>query len=62
MIFGRQNNLTRRAVRPDGSFNRSLRRRNADRVSLLDLTHGVVPRRPSLLGRVVAGVRRLIGR
>jgi hypothetical protein len=61
MIFGRQNNLTRRAVRPDGRFTRDLRRRRAGRATLLDFTTGAPPR-PSLLGRIVATARRLLGR
>ena len=61
MIFGRQNNLTRRAVRPDGRFTRDVRRRNADRATLLDIV-SAGPRRPSWLGRVATAVRRLIKR
>ena len=63
MIFGRQNNLARRAVRPDGRINREQRRRNAGRsTTLLDIvTAG--PARPSLLSRLKAAVRRrLTGR
>ena len=61
MIFGRQNNLARRAVRPDGRFTRDIRRRNADRASLLDVHMSGPPRR-SLLGRLASTVRRLLGR
>jgi hypothetical protein len=61
MIFGRQNNLTRRAVRPDGRMTRDLRRRGAGRATLLDLTTGHAPP-PSLLGRLAATVRRLFRR
>ena len=61
MIFGRQNNLTRRAVRPDGRFTRDLRRRNAGRATLLDFTTGGAPH-SSLLGRLAAAARRLLGR
>ena len=62
MIFGRQNNLTRRAVRPDGRFTRDLRRRKAGReTTLLDIV-SAPPARPSLLARFAAAVRRKLGR
>ncbi len=61
MIFGRQNNLTRRAVRPDGRFTREIRRRGVTRATLLDVANGVPPR-PTLAGRLAAAVRRLLGR
>ncbi len=62
MIFGRQNNLTRRAVRPDGRFTRDIRRRNAGKASLLDFTTGGPPPRASLPARVMNAVLRLFGR
>ena len=63
MNFGRQNNLARRAVRPDGRFTRDLRRRNAGRdATLLDIV-SAGPRQPGPLQRLVAAVRRrLLGR
>ena len=62
MNFGRQNNLTRRAVRPDGRVTRDMRRRRAGReATLLDVVKSGPPR-PGLLGRVAAAVRRLLRR
>ncbi len=52
--FGRQKNLVRRAVRPDHRFVRDIRRRGADKASLLDLKGQ--HHQPPLLNRVVAAV------
>ena len=62
MIFGRQNNLARRAVRPDGRFTREARRRNAGKsATLLDIVTAGPPQ-PTRLARLAAAVRRLLGR
>jgi hypothetical protein len=61
MSFGRQKNLVRRAVRPDGRSLRDVRRRGQGRASLLDAIHGG-PRPPSLAARVAAAIARLLGR
>ncbi len=58
MNFGRQNNLHRRAVRPDGRFTREVRRRGATRATLLDVANGTPARPPSLLARLVARLLR----
>jgi hypothetical protein len=52
VIFGRQKNLVRRPVRPDGRFTRDIRRRGVGRASLLDLP---TARKP-LLVRIVGGI------
>jgi hypothetical protein len=57
VIFGRQKNLVRRPVRPDGRFTREIRRRNAGRASLLDVQSSA-PRKPFLI-RII---EKLIGR
>jgi hypothetical protein len=58
MSFGRQKNLVRRAVRPDGRFTRDIRRRGNEKASLLDLQG---PQPKPLLHRVIAAVARWFG-
>lgn len=60
MLFGRQNNLARRAVRPNGAETRTLRRRSVGKASLLDV-HSAKPQ-PSLLARMARGVASLLGK
>jgi hypothetical protein len=60
MLFGRQQNLARRAVRPDGRVVRDLRRRSLGKASLLDLHDQT--KRPPLMLRLVRGVIHLLGR
>lgn len=61
MSFGRQKNLSRRAVRPDAGLVRDLRRGGrGGKASLLEL--GTGPRPPSLPARVFAAIGRLLGR
>jgi hypothetical protein len=56
--FGRQKNLVRRAVRPDGRFARETRRRNASKATLLDAGSGP----PPLSVRLAKMVAKLFGR
>ena len=61
MSFGRQRNMMRRPSRPDESFHRSSRRRNVDRLAMLEQRTGGTPRR-GLASRLVAMVRSILGR
>jgi len=56
--FGRQKNLVRRPVRPDGRVNRDLRRRSIGNNILLD----VGSKKQSLGMRLMKMVGRLFGR
>ncbi len=58
MLFGRQKNLTRRPVRPDGRFTRDIRRRSVGKVTLLE----VGSQRQSLGTRLAKIVGRLFGK
>jgi len=59
MSFGRQNNLVRRAFRPDGRATRDLRRKSVSKASILDAG---TSRRASLLARIVKKAAKLFGR
>ena len=60
MLFGRQNNLTRRAFRPDQQTVRQLRRQGMGKASLLDVQMGG---RPESLGdRLRRTLRRWLRR
>ena len=61
MSFGRQKNLVRRAVRPDGRSLRDTRRRGVGKASLLDAISGG-PRPPSLMARMFSAIARLFRR
>jgi hypothetical protein len=61
MSFGRQNNMVRRAVRPDGRSLRDVRRRGVGKASMLDAMQGVAPP-PSLASRLFHAIGRLFGR
>ncbi len=43
MSFGRQKNMVRRAVRPDGRFTRDIRRRAVGKNTLLDVQSARTP-------------------
>jgi len=58
MSFGRQKNLVRRPVRPDGRFARDIRRRAVGKNSLLDVQQG----KPSLSMKLAKMIGRLFGR
>ncbi len=60
MLFGRQQNLARRAVRPDGRVVRDLRRRSLGKASLLDLRDA--KKRPPLVLRLFRGITHFLGR
>jgi len=59
MSFGRQNNLVRRAFRPDSRATRDLRRKSVSKASILDAG---MNRRASLLSRVIKSCAKLFGR
>jgi hypothetical protein len=61
MSFGRQKNMVRRAVRPDGRSLRDARRRSVGKASMLDVMQGVAPP-PSLGARIANTIARLFGR
>jgi hypothetical protein len=56
--FGRQKNLVRRPVRPDGRFTRDIRRRAVGKATLLDVGSA----KPSLSLRIAKMIARLLGR
>jgi hypothetical protein len=58
MSFGRQKNMVRRAVRPDGRSLRDVRRRGVGKASILDASS----RSPSLMSRIAAAIARMFGR
>ena len=58
MSFGRQKNLVRRPVRPDGRVNRDLRRRGVRQNTLLDVQSA----KPSLSLRLAKMIAKLLGR
>lgn len=58
MSFGRQKNMVRRAVRPDGRFTRDIRRRAVRKNTLLD----VESTRPSLSLKIARMIGRLFGK
>ena len=58
MSFGRQKNLVRRPVRPDGRFTRDIRRRSVGKATLLD----VGSQKQSLGMRLMKIVGKLFGR
>jgi hypothetical protein len=55
--FGRQKNLARRAVRPDGRFVRENRRKRVGRTTMLDLQQ-----KGSFWSRFFGRLSRLLGR
>ncbi len=61
MTFGRQNNLSRRAVRPDGRTLRDTRRRGVGKASLLDVLSGE-PAPASGFSRFIAAIVRFVRR
>jgi len=56
--FGRQKNLVRRPVRPDGRFTRDIRRRAVGKNSLLDVQSA----KPPLGLRIAKLVARILGK
>jgi hypothetical protein len=56
--FGRQKNLVRRPVRPDGRFTRDIRRRAVGKNTLLDVQSA----KPSLSLKIARMIGRLFGR
>jgi len=56
--FGRQKNLVRRPLRPDGRFTRDIRRRSVKKNTLLDVQSA----QPSLSLRIARVIARLLGR
>jgi hypothetical protein len=58
VLFGRQKNLVRRAVRPDGRVNRDLRRRAVGKNTLLDVQSA----KPPLSLRLAKMIGKLLGR
>jgi hypothetical protein len=58
MSFGRQKNLVRRPVRPDGRFTRDIRRRAVGKNTLLDVQSA----KPSLSLKIAKLIARLFRR
>ena len=58
MSFGRQKNMVRRAIRPDGRFTRDIRRRAVKKNTLLDVQSA----KPSLSVKIAKMVARLLGK
>jgi hypothetical protein len=56
--FGRQKNLVRRPVRPDGRFTRDIRRRSVGKATLLDVGSA----KPSLSLRIAKMIAKLFGK
>jgi hypothetical protein len=57
MSFGRQNNMARRANRPDEGFHRGVRRTRLDRTAMLEASKGILPRR-SWMRRIIDAIFR----
>jgi hypothetical protein len=58
MSFGRQKNLVRRPVRPDGRVNRDLRRRSVGKNTLLDVQSA----QPSMSLKIAKMIAKLFGK
>ncbi len=58
MSFGRQKNLVRRPVRPDGRFTRDIRRRSVGKATLLDIGS----QKQSLGTKLAKLIGKLLGR
>ncbi len=58
MLFGRQKNLVRRPVRPDGRFTRDIRRRSVGKASLLEVGSA----KPTLSMKLTKMIAKLLGR
>jgi hypothetical protein len=58
VLFGRQKNLVRRPVRPDGRFTRDIRRRSVGKASLLEVGSA----KPTLSMKLTKMIAKLLGR